>query len=130
MILGTSINWKPLLLTIKEIDDKAIRDNLKDAYDYPEFIKMMNQSFPGIDARELIYITDIIETSPKTALLINNLISVKYSKGYACITGHLLQWRDFVLFFSTNHAIAEDISSVCSNQYWNALKAIDKDIFK
>jgi hypothetical protein len=128
MILGTSINWKPLLLAIKEIDDSAIRDNVKGEYDYAEFLLVMNQSFPGIDARELIFCTDIFETSPKVALSINNVIPAKYSKGFVCITGHILQWRNFVEFFSDNKHIDEDVTIRCQ-AYRSALIKIDKDIF-
>ena len=111
------------------MDDKAIRDNIHESYDYLEFIKVMNQAFPGIDARTILFCTDIFETSSKTAIIVNNFIPTKYSKGFICISGHLLQWRDFVHHFSLHHNIDQEVSDRCA-VYWDILLKIDKDIFK
>ncbi|HPT70860.1 MAG TPA: hypothetical protein PLE74_01100 [Candidatus Cloacimonadota bacterium] len=133
MILGSSINWKPFLVSIKSMDSSIIRkhtDELNNPLDYTSFIKICNEAFPGTDARELIYCTDVFEvnqTPMKNILLINNFLIVRYNKGFVCLTGNLVQWRDFVDYFLLCR-IDESISERCI-EYKKMLKNIDKDMF-
>jgi hypothetical protein len=133
MILGTTINWKPFLFAIKEIDDNIIRkhtDDVSNPLDYASFIKIYNEAFPGSDGREIIYCTDIFEVNQipmKNIMLINNFLNVKYNKGHVCLTGNLIQWRDFVDYFLMCR-IDESLTIRCQ-VYKEALKKIDKGLW-
>ena len=133
MILGSSINWKPFLVHIKSMDSSIIRkhtDDISNPLDYTSFIKICEEAFPGTDARELIYCTDVFEVNQipmKNILLINNFLIVRYNKGHVCLTGNLINWRDFIDYF-TVCKIDDTLMERCF-EYKDILKRIDKSLW-
>ena len=140
MILGTQIDWKTCLYTLKEIDEQLIRnvDTQNKSLDYKTFITLFNKAFPGHDAKEHIFCSAVFKApTPESALSIALLFHRAANNDcIICMTGNLVIWVQALVtilsdsFSSTmKPRVYEPINEYFCEQY-RVLNRIDDNLFK
>jgi len=128
MLLATDINWRQLLLSLKGLNEDAVR-RLGNP-DINSFITLMQECYPSCDPRRFIICSSIEKIADMDLVItLSGILNTSYHNGYLYMQGDLNQWRAAIV-----HALSED--SAVSFQtvtifetYYNELTKADKNLF-
>lgn len=131
MLLGTEINWKPLLLMVKEIDPSILRkhDEANKKLDYSGFFAIMRQAFPSFNPYSLVSCGTIIRIPLSHATLIADIsarIKSGYREPYLFMHGDMNQWRD--VMFHIKYYCKDEAIIIQFEEIRMTLKDIDKGL--